>query len=134
MKLIQATMFVFAVAACSGLLGASAGYVVGRYYPSYYTSLYYRPGGPALDTVEIGVGTGFGEGLVLGAVLAVVLVLIQAWQTSRVAARKELDELRREVQELRQLILIVRGEDEERRHKNSRSAPLQEEGVQTKAP
>jgi hypothetical protein len=108
MQLIKSIVFVFGASVCAGLLGAGGGFLVGRFFPSYYAATFSSVARGGADPVEVGVGCGLGQGLTLGAVLGVALVLIHVWGASRSAARKELEELRREVRELSRMVMLAR--------------------------
>ncbi|MGC4002072.1 MAG: hypothetical protein QM811_02540 [Pirellulales bacterium] len=60
-------------------LGGGVGYLLGRYLPGYYRSVFRNGQSPDFDPVAAGVGQGVTQGLVGGVVIGVVLIVAMLW-------------------------------------------------------
>jgi hypothetical protein len=100
-KLLQTAGVVFGIALAAGLFGAGVGFLLGRFAPGFYRTTIPSVARLGVDPVEVGVGLGFSQGLILGAILAVIVALIAAWRERNTSRPPELDRLEEEVGALR---------------------------------
>lgn len=66
-----------------GAIGGGVGYVIGRYFPDALRVQFRGGLADDLDPVQVGVGLGIPQGMMLGALAGVAVVGILAWQTTR---------------------------------------------------
>ena len=71
-------VFVVATGSAFGIAGGLIGAVIGSLAPSYYRTVFSSGGNPDFDPLQIGVGLGTSQGLVIGTAVAVALVLASA--------------------------------------------------------
>lgn len=83
MRIRRAVLFVGGGALIGALVGVSVGFVLGRFLPGYYRSIFVRGDDPQFDPVAIGVGLGLTQGLIGGACIGLLLVAILAWHDVR---------------------------------------------------
>jgi hypothetical protein len=65
------------------VVGALAGYGLGTFVPGYYRSVFSGGQEPNFNPVDVGIGLGCSEGLMLGAVVGTVAAVVLAWRKSR---------------------------------------------------
>jgi hypothetical protein len=102
--LSQSVSLVFVGSLVCGILGLLAGYCFGMLFPGYYHATFPPLTRMGIDLAEPGAGNGLQLGLVLGLLATTSLVLIQTWRDKGVPSQP-IDQLRREIQELRQQVL-----------------------------
>ncbi len=81
----QVTTIIAAVAILFGTAGTLVGYGLGRFVPGYYRGVFADEAGPNpnLNPVDVGIGLGCSEGLLLGAVVGTAVAVFLAWRRSR---------------------------------------------------
>lgn len=82
MTVTKAFVVVLAFLLTGGAIGGGVGYLIGRYFPDALRAQFRQQVGE-LDPVQIGVGIGVPQGMMLGALAGVAVVGILAWQTVR---------------------------------------------------
>ena len=87
MTLIRAFVTVLVFLLTGGAIGGGVGYVIGRHFPDALRAQFRPALGNDLDPVQIGVGIGIPQGMMLGALAGVAVVGILAWQTVRTVRR-----------------------------------------------
>ena len=86
-QLIWSVVIVIGSTIVCGIAGLGIGWALGTFVPGYYRSIFLRGQDPDFDPVAIGIGQGLTQGIVLGAVIGLILVAMNYWFRSRLAAR-----------------------------------------------
>lgn len=71
---------ILVVAVCTivgASIGTGAGYVLGRFAPGYYRSMFGQGNAPGFDPVQMGIGLGLTQGIALGFIAGIVIII--AW-------------------------------------------------------
>ena len=63
--------------------GALIGYGLGACFPDYYRVVCHGEGQPGFDAVDVGIGLGCSEGLMIGAVVGTFVAVVLAWRRTR---------------------------------------------------
>ena len=66
-----------------GLLGASMGFLLGKFAPDYYRTVFRIPPEVPIDPAQAGLGLGVTQGLAAGLIIGLVIVVSVAWYNSR---------------------------------------------------
>jgi hypothetical protein len=66
--------------------GTLVGYGLGTFLPGYYRGVFLGGRQPDFNPVDVGIGLGCSEGLMLGVVVGLVVVVVLAWCRSRRAS------------------------------------------------
>ena len=78
----------FAITIASGLgfavFGGLLGFLIGKFIPDYYRTVFRIPPGVDLDPAQAGLGLGVTQGLIGGLIIGLVIVATVAWYKSRV--------------------------------------------------
>jgi membrane protein YqaA with SNARE-associated domain len=85
MTITKAILTVVICMAIGALIGGSVGFLIG-YFTPHALAMQFRLGNN-FDPVQVGVGVGIPQGLMLGAAVGVVLVAIMSWREVRMQAR-----------------------------------------------
>lgn len=80
---LKAILTILGCTAVVGAIGASVGYGLGAFVPSYYRSLFLYGREPWFDPVSIGFGQGLTQGIVGGVMVGVAVVAILVWREIR---------------------------------------------------
>lgn len=67
------------IAVCSVVgasIGAGAGYVLGKFAPGYYRSMFLQGNAPGFDPVQMGIGLGLTQGIAVGFIAGIVIVIV----------------------------------------------------------
>ena len=83
MNLARAFVAVLAFMLTGGAVGGGVGYLIGRCFPDALRAQFRAGLGDELDPVQVGVGLGIPQGLMLGALAGVAVVGIVAWHAVR---------------------------------------------------
>ncbi len=83
MTLARAFVTVLAFLLAGGSIGGGTGYVIGAFFPDALRAQFRPALGDDLNPVQIGVGIGIPQGMMLGALAGVAVVAILAWQSVR---------------------------------------------------
>ncbi len=86
MTIVKAILTVLACMLIGAVIGGAAGFVIGAYTPQAL-AMQFRLGNN-FDPVQIGVGLGIPQGLMLGAAVGVALVGILSWREVRIKKRE----------------------------------------------
>lgn len=86
MTLTRAILGVLICMVIGAVIGGSVGFLIGRFFPQAL-QMQFRLGNN-FDPVQIGVGIGLPQGLMLGAAVGVALVAILAWREVRIQSRR----------------------------------------------
>lgn len=70
-------ILVVAICAVAGaLIGTSAGYILRRFAPYYYRSVFLQGDAPGFDPVQVGIGLGLTQGMALGFLAGVIIMIV----------------------------------------------------------
>jgi len=64
-------------------IGTYIGYAIGTFIPDYYRTVFIGGEEPGFKPVDVGIGLGCSEGLMVGVVIGAVFALILTWRRSR---------------------------------------------------
>ncbi len=92
MSPFSALGLIFAAAAGGGLLGALAGWLIGRNAPGYYITVFDAKDDNSFNPVAVGVGQGATQGMIGGLVIGVALVVLTSWREARTQQAQKLSE------------------------------------------
>ena len=90
MTIRQAFTLVLATTLAFTAIGGLIGFLLGRFLPNYYRSIFIQGREPDFDPLAVGVGQGLTQGVTAGAVVGVSLVALMTWY--RVKSRKSDDD------------------------------------------
>jgi F0F1-type ATP synthase assembly protein I len=77
---------VLAVLTCTiagALFGAGIGYMLGRFAPAYYRSVFRNGNAPGFDPVQVGTGLGMTQGVALGFIAGIIIVIVLMRRTRK---------------------------------------------------
>lgn len=81
----------FAIAVASGVAfglgGGLVGYAVGRWLPDFFRTIFRIPEHADFDPVQVGLGLGLTNGLLLGVGVGLVVVIAVTWYNVRLLGR-----------------------------------------------
>ncbi len=89
MTIKRAFLLLMAVTGSFAILGTLIGWLIGRYNPTYYRTVFRGGREPSFDPVEMGIGLGLSQGVVGGVVIALVLIGILVWRETRLRRASE---------------------------------------------
>lgn len=90
MTVRTAFLTVIGFLAAGGAVGGATGYIVGTYFADALRVQFRQLRDDGLNPVQVGVGIGIPQGMMLGALAGVAVVAILAWHASR--TRRPVDE------------------------------------------
>jgi hypothetical protein len=64
-------------------LGGGVGFVLGKFLPAYYRSIFRHGNDEGFDPLAMGIGQGLTQGMTAGAVVGVVLAIVLTWSRVR---------------------------------------------------
>jgi hypothetical protein len=79
MTILRGFLIIAISTALCAIIGAGTGYTLGTFAPAFYRTLFRNGNAPTFDPVQMGLGLGLTQGLVVGC----VVVLAVAWYNSR---------------------------------------------------
>lgn len=88
MTLTKAFTAVAVSAVVCAVVGATLGFVIGKFAPDAYRGMFAWGNAPDFSPIEFGVGVGLVQGLVAGLVIGVLLVGIVAWHDVKTRDRQ----------------------------------------------
>lgn len=82
----------FVIVILSGLVfggaGACIGWLLAVLAPDFYRAIFRMPPGSAIDPVQVGVGVGLVNGVMIGLGLGTIIVIITTWWNVRMISRR----------------------------------------------
>jgi hypothetical protein len=81
----------------------------------------------SLDSVGAGIGLGFVQGLTVGIIIAVIVFARHAWRDRKNPRHPNVDELSKEVNELRQIVVGLQATEAKKQGGNRWTLPLERE-------
>lgn len=61
------------------VLGGLVGFLLGKYLPNYYKSIFRNGQDAEFDPLAMGVGQGLTQGITAGAVIAIIFLIVMVW-------------------------------------------------------
>lgn len=83
MSPFSALGLIFAASMGGGLLGALAGWLIGKNAPGYYIAVFDAKHDPTFDPVAVGIGQGVTQGMIGGLIIGLILVALSFWREAR---------------------------------------------------
>lgn len=83
MTVQKATATVLFATIAFAAIGATVGYLLGRFAPNYYRGVFTGGDSPTFDPVQVGFGQGLTQGITGGVVVGLLIVVIVTWQEVR---------------------------------------------------
>lgn len=80
------------VAGCTavcGALGGLMGYLIGRFAPGAYSAFFPPRHGQEIDPIQVGLGLGIPQGMLVGVAIGIIIVVIVTWYEIRTREKSD---------------------------------------------